>query len=225
MASGVNAMAASRTSAGTLGLPPGFRACPGCTGLRLCPREQRAMRRLLEPSARSDWRRSITRVSGTTPRCRTRSSLRRRAMRSTGPTPSDDWAHRLHTAASALRPRMRPNYSTWFNRRASAARRLLLLALKQGAWQSEGPRRTMRGAPLHVQRHGWARTTMSWLGRLFGQSAGRRKLAARVEDNLSHLEDQSDVGTVPNLLRRELVIINCAESSLGKFIRKPDHPV
>jgi hypothetical protein len=112
-----------------------------------------------------------------------------------------------------------------FNRRASAARRLLLLALKQGAWQSEGPRRTMRGAPLHVQRHGWARTTMSWLGRLFGQSAGRRTLAARVEDHLSHLEDRSDVGTVPNLLRRELVIINCAESSLGKFIRKPDHPV
>jgi hypothetical protein len=100
MASAVNARAASRTSAGTLGLPPGFRACPGCTGLRLCPREQRAMRRLLEPSARSDWRRSITRVSGTTPRCRTRSSLRRRAMRSTGPTPSDDWL----TGFTRLRP-------------------------------------------------------------------------------------------------------------------------
>jgi len=82
--------------------------------------------------------RSITRESGTMPRCRTRSSLRRRAMRSTAPTPSGDWAHRLHTAASALRPRTR--YSTWFNRRASTARRLLLLALK-GAWQSEGQTR------------------------------------------------------------------------------------
>ena len=69
--------------------------------------------------------RSITRESGTMPRCRIRYSLQRQVMQYTGPTLSADWDHPPHTAASASPRDTLPSCSLWFNLRGSAAHKSL----------------------------------------------------------------------------------------------------